>query len=201
MDEMLKRIKVMTYLDREEQVLSVQENFSLVKEWFILSGYRLDFNLFYQVKKYLIFLGKKYLIDTKDIEVLVRKAQNLDEIIIKLQILKIAFGNYKSVSTYQSAANLYDDFRKILLNKDHLKKDKKRYVHNYVCYIAKVVLEEMNVTKLESDAWVLQFKQFMNLVIKAFIDKQDYSLERRAIANYVDNSNIVRYILTMPHSE
>ena len=82
-----------------------------------------------------------------------------------------------------------------------MKKDQKRYVQNYVCYIAKVVLEEMNVTKLESDAWVLQFKQFMNLVIKAFIDKQDYSLERRAIANYVDNSNIVRYILTMPHSE
>lgn len=185
----------MTYLDREGKIKELSENFLIVKEMFVLYSYRLSFDLFYRIKKYLLFLGMKYLFDIQDIATKERKSLTLDEVIIKLQIQRIGFGFYELESTYQSANHLYDDFRKILLNRDHLKQPKKYYVKNYVLFFANVILNELDNTCLEEDAGLWQFKQLMRLTIKAFSEVKSPKTERRIMESYVDNSNIVKHIL------
>lgn len=151
-------------------------------------------DLFYSIKKFLIYLGAKYRVDVDLIKDIHRPIYNLEDVIIRLQIPRINF-EYKHISdrfVYSNSDDLYRDFRKMLLNKDGMPSPNKYLVQKYVYMIASIIDEEMSQIEFPEDANIYQFRELFRL-IKLSFKSQHISIKQEKVESaYSVNNNIVK---------
>lgn len=151
-------------------------------------------DLFYSIKKFLIYLASKYNVSVDEIKELYRPIYNLDDLIIRFQIPRINFiGKYISDNfVYDNSDDLYRDFRKMLLNKDGMLTSKKYFVQNYVYMVTCILDEEMSNIEFPEDANIYQFRELFRL-IKLSFKRKHLSTKQEDVENaYLANNIIVK---------
>ena len=136
------------------------------------STLNVDNNLYYAIKKFLVHMSNKYFGGPDKISEASRPIYNLDDLIIKLQIPCISFigKNLSDTRVYQTASELYDDFRIFLVGEDKFPDVRKITFQAYICELSKIIKEEMDLVEFPDDVSISQFKELLRLIIKTFED-------------------------------
>lgn len=155
---------------------------------------QLDNDTFFAIKKVLVYLGKKYGIDLKDTEYITRTLNTLDDIVVSLQIPLIDFRSQdiNDKFFYETAYQVYRDFRTMLLNKDKFFIKNKRYVRNYIYYISRLMQQQIQIQGLNEDAEVYQFNELLRLLTISFKKKTEPIIRPDVLEIYMDNRKVLQ---------
>lgn len=148
---------------------------------FIENETELSVDEFYTIREYLIYKSSLHNLPVDDFTNL-RSASTLDEVITMLQIPKIKLDPrvfYSSRNHYTKEAELYDDLRDILLNKDSFKSKHKDFLHNLALKTARQVMNALEESVLPDSIETIEFKKLLKSVIQAYQseEKEEHMLE------------------------
>ncbi|MCH5167169.1 MAG: hypothetical protein J1F35_04665 [Erysipelotrichales bacterium] len=164
---------------------------------------KLDNNLYYAIKKFLVHMSNKYIGSAEKISESSRSIYNLDDLIVRLQIPCISFigKNLSDTRVYQTANELYDDFRVFLVGEDKFPNVRQRTIQAYICELSKMIKEEMDLIEFPDDVAIRQFKELLRLIITSF---DNIRVDLHIIGNLYFRNNIYvkeqlsKYLLLYP---
>lgn len=164
---MKKYLNLLAKLIADSKSQDFEENLiELIKEFLALYEV-MDINLFYLSKQFILNNAEKYSIPCTEIIPLEKEIITLDDAITKLQIPKIAFiwnRIESNIDVYQKESDLYNDIRKILLNKNKYVRNYKPIINYYLSLIIEALESVGDIGSYVCDeAELYQFEEIIRL--------------------------------------